>query len=248
MFTLIIYLLQERLLLGEMVPSWDLVKQGLETSDSLSPGLANCGWAKSGLPPAFVLPVGISQQASTESWGPRFSWETQRNPSLFHFFTPATVSPVTPCYPSGSVPIVTFTLRTLLLATGVHRMVESQSSEWSLLWATAQVEMAALVWISLEQTVKMTMAATYCITCQAPLHWFSPSSSRGFRWQLATEYPYSLQYTSQANWREQGKGLFPCYISTCIVLLILLIGPENLMYLISGPIKLLILDLAHRRE
>lgn len=45
-----------------------------------------------------------------------------------------------------------------------------------------------------------------------------------------------------------GKDLFPCYISTCIVLLILLIGPENLMYLISGPIKLLTLDLAHRRD
>ena len=51
------YFPQERLFLKEMALSWDLVKQGLQTSGNLNHKLTNHVWAKSSLLPVFVLPV-----------------------------------------------------------------------------------------------------------------------------------------------------------------------------------------------
>lgn len=140
----IIYLLQQRLFLGKMDPSWNLVKQGLETSVSQNHGLTNCGWTKSGLLPAFVLSVDISQPPNTQSHGDQRSIRRPRGIFPHSLLVPSNYLPVMPCYHSRSAPAVTYMLRTLLLATCVHKMVESQFREWLFLWATAPIEMAAL--------------------------------------------------------------------------------------------------------
>lgn len=100
---------------------------------------------------------------------------------------------------------------------------------WPYLWAASKVEMAALYLNVLEQTVKLTMVATYPIAHQDASPWFTSSSSQESFLQTETHHKASsLPRISHRQTGQARPAFFSCHINTHIISSILPFGSQSL--------------------